>query len=157
MLDFIFAGDLLNQCISAGYAARGTGIPFFGLYGACSTMAESLGLAALLLDGEFGEWGAAVTSSHFCSRSANTAHRWNTAGSAPHFSMDRHSGWRGSAGQKQGRALYHPRHPGRIQDKGIKDANNMGAAMAWAAYDTISQHLKDTPALHRLLRLDRNR
>ena len=67
VLDFLFAGDLLNQCISAGYAARGTGIPFFGLYGACSTMAESLGLAALLLDGEFGEWGAAVTSSHFCS------------------------------------------------------------------------------------------
>lgn len=48
-------------------AARGTGIPFFGLYGACSTMAESLGLASLLLDGGFGEWGAAVTSSHFCS------------------------------------------------------------------------------------------
>ena len=67
VLDFLFAGDLLNQCISAGYAARSAGVPFFGLYGACSTMAESLGLAAMLLDGGFGEWGAAVTSSHFCS------------------------------------------------------------------------------------------
>ena len=53
-LDYILAGDLLNQCIGTGFALRGQDVPFYGLYGACSTMAESLSLAALLLDGGFG-------------------------------------------------------------------------------------------------------
>ena len=66
-LDVILAGDLLNQCIGTGFAVRGQDIPFYGLYGACSTMAESLSLAAMMLDGGFGEWAAAMTSSHFCS------------------------------------------------------------------------------------------
>ena len=66
-LDFIFAGDLLNQCIASSFAIRGQGVPFFGLYGACSTMAESLTLASMMLDGGFGEWAAAMASSHFCS------------------------------------------------------------------------------------------
>ena len=145
VLDFLFAGDLLNQCISAGYAARGTGIPFFGLYGACSTMAESLGLAALLLDGEFGEWGAAVTSSHFCSAERQYRTPLEYGGQRTPTSQ-----WTATAAgavvlAKNGDGPYITHvTPGRIQDKGIKDANNMGAAMAWAAYDTISQHLKDT-------------
>ncbi len=66
-LDYILSGDLLNQCIGSGFAARGFGVPFFGLYGACSTMGESLALASLLLDGGYGTWAAACTSSHFCS------------------------------------------------------------------------------------------
>ena len=66
-LDYILAGDLLNQCIGTGFALRGQDVPFYGLYGACSTMAESLSLAALLLDGGFGGCAAAMTSSHFCS------------------------------------------------------------------------------------------
>ena len=66
-LDYILAGDLLNQCIGSGFAVRGQDVPFFGLYGACSTMAESLSLAALLLDGGFATHAAAMTSSHFCS------------------------------------------------------------------------------------------
>ena len=65
-LDFLFAGDLLNQCISSSYAARGQDVSFFGLYGACSTMGEGLALAAMTLDGGFGQWAAAVASSHFC-------------------------------------------------------------------------------------------
>ena len=67
VLDFLFAGDLLNQCISAGYAARGTGIPFFRSVRSLLHHGRVVGIGALLLDGEFGEWGAAVTSSHFCS------------------------------------------------------------------------------------------
>ena len=63
-LDYILAGDLLNQCIGSGFAVRGQDVPFFGLYGACSTMAESLSLAALLLDGGFATHAAAMTSSH---------------------------------------------------------------------------------------------
>ncbi|MBD5134114.1 MAG: stage V sporulation protein AD, partial [Clostridiales bacterium] len=66
-LDVLLAGDLLNQCIGAGYSARTAEVPFFGLYGACSTMGESLALASLLLSGGHGRYAAAVTSSHFCS------------------------------------------------------------------------------------------
>ena len=59
-LDYILAGDLLNQCIGSGFAVRGQDVPFFGLYGACSTMAESLSLAALLLDGVSGGLAGAI-------------------------------------------------------------------------------------------------
>ena len=65
-IDFIFAGDLLNQCIGTSFGLRDSGIPFYGLYGACSTMGEGLALAALLLDGGFARRTAAMTSSHFC-------------------------------------------------------------------------------------------
>ena len=65
-IDFIFAGDLLNQCIGTSFGLRDSGIPFYGLYGACSTMGEGLALAALFLDGGFGRRTAAMTSSHFC-------------------------------------------------------------------------------------------
>ena len=70
-LDYILAGDLLNQCIGTGFAVRGQDVPFYGLYGACSTMAESLSLAALLLDGAFGDYAAAMTTSHFLRRPAH--------------------------------------------------------------------------------------
>ena len=65
-LDLILAGDLLNQCIGSSFAARGQDIPFFGLYGACSTMGEGLALAAMTLDGGFGQRAGVVVSSHFC-------------------------------------------------------------------------------------------
>lgn len=66
-LDYVFAGDLLNQCIATSYSLRAQNAPFFGLYGACSTMAEGLSLAAMLIDGGFAAYAAAMTSSHFCS------------------------------------------------------------------------------------------
>jgi len=144
-LDFLFAGDLLNQCISSGFAARGQDVPFYGLYGACSTMAESLSLAAMMLDGGFGEWAAAVTSSHFCSAERQyrtpleyggqrtpTA-QWTVTG----------SGCVVLARLGEGPYVTHVT-TGKIVDKGIKDANNMGAAMAPAAYETIKAHLQDT-------------
>ena len=65
-VDFVFAGDLLNQCIGSAYAMRGMNVPFIGLYGACSTMAESLALASLFVECGIAECAAAVTSSHFC-------------------------------------------------------------------------------------------
>ena len=65
-LDLIFAGDLLNQCVSSSFALRESRIPFYGLYGACSTMGESLSLAALMIDGGYALRAAALTSSHFC-------------------------------------------------------------------------------------------
>ena len=66
-LDFVFSGDLLNQCVSSAFAMKDSALPYFGLYGACSTMVESLALAAMTIDGGFGETACALTGSHFCS------------------------------------------------------------------------------------------
>ncbi|MEG2383722.1 MAG: stage V sporulation protein AD, partial [Oscillospiraceae bacterium] len=66
-LDYILSGDLLNQCVGSAFAIKGSNAPFFGLYGACSTMAESLSLAAMLVDGGYANQVCALTSSHFCS------------------------------------------------------------------------------------------
>ena len=82
-LDVLFAGDLLNQCIASSFAVRGQDVPFLGLYGACSTMAEGLVLSAMTLDGGFGAWAAAVASSHFCSAERQYRTPWSTAASAP--------------------------------------------------------------------------
>ena len=65
-LDLIFAGDLLNQCIGTSFGLREFGVPLCGVYGACSTMGESLALAAMSIDGGFASRAAAMTSSHFC-------------------------------------------------------------------------------------------
>ncbi len=144
-LDFLLAGDLLNQCIGSGFAVRGQDVPFFGLYGACSTMAESLSLAAMLLDGGYGTKIAAMTSSHFCSAERQyrspleyggqrtpTA-QWTVTGSGCVILAD----------QGPGPYVTHVT-TGKIVDKGIKDAANMGAAMAPAAYATIAAHFQDT-------------
>ena len=66
-LDYIFSGDLLNQCISSAFAMRDTAVSYFGTYGACSTMAETLSLGAMLIDGGFAGKVCALTGSHFCS------------------------------------------------------------------------------------------
>ncbi|MCQ2443368.1 MAG: stage V sporulation protein AD [Oscillospiraceae bacterium] len=144
-LDLIFAGDLLNQCISSGYHARDIAVPFFGLYGACSTMSESLALASMTLDGGFGEWAGAIASSHFCSAERQYRTPLEYGGQRVPTAQ-----WTATAA---GAVVLHssgegPRVThvtvGRVMDKGIKDANNMGAAMTWAAYDTISTHFRDT-------------
>ena len=144
-LDYLLAGDLLNQCIGSGFAVRGQDVPFFGLYGACSTMAESLSLAAMLLGGGCGPKIAAMTSSHFCSAERQyrspleyggqrtpTA-QWTVTGSGCVILAD----------QGPGPYVTHVT-TGKIVDKGIKDAANMGAAMAPAAYATIAAHFQDT-------------
>ncbi len=145
-LDLMLAGDLLNQCIGSGYAARASGVPFFGLYGACSTMGESLALATLLLSGGYGTYAAAVTSSHFCSAERQyrtpleygcqrtpTAQWTATASGAVVLTSQ------SAKGPAVTRVTV-----GKVVDKGIKDANNMGAAMAPAAYDTLKAHFEDT-------------
>jgi len=144
-LDYLFAGDLLNQCIGSGFAVRGQDIPFFGLYGACSTMGESLSLASMMIDGGFAQYAGAVTSSHFCSAERQyrtpleyggqrtpTA-QWTVTGSGAVVLA------REGAGPKVTHITT-----GKVVDKGIQDANNMGAAMAPAAYDTLSAHFRDT-------------
>ena len=145
-LDYLLSGDLLNQCIGSGFAARGFGVPFFGLYGACSTMGEGLALASLLLDGGYGRWAGACTSSHFCSaeRQYRTPLEYGSQRTPT-------AQWTATAsgavvltnGKASGPRVTHVT-VGKVVDKGITDANNMGAAMAPAAYDTLSTHFKDT-------------
>lgn len=143
-LDVIFAGDLLNQCISSAFSARQTGRPFLGLYGACSTMAESLLLAAAAVDGGYARTAAALTSSHFASAERQyrfplgygaqrpPTSQWTVTGSGCCLvgTADRGPYIRGAT-------------IGRIEDLGIRDANNMGAAMAPAAYSTLRAHFND--------------
>ena len=144
-LDLIFAGDLLNQCIGTSFALREFGVPLCGVYGACSTMGESLALAAMSIDGGFARRAAALTSSHFCtaerqyrmpvpygSQRTPTA-QWTATG----------SGCCLLACEGEGPYITHVT-TGKIVDKGVTDANNMGAAMAPAAYDTLCALFRDT-------------
>ena len=144
-LDYIFAGDLLNQCIGSSFGLRDFGVPFYGLYGACSTMGESLSLAALMIDGGFANKCAAMTSSHFCtaerqyrmpvpygSQRPPTAQWTATAAGCTILAAD-----------GPGPYVTHITC-GKIVDKGITDANNMGAAMAPAAYDSLAAFFRDT-------------
>lgn len=144
-LDYLLAGDLLNQCVSSSFAARETQVPFWGLYGACSTMGESIALASLLIDGGGASTAGAVTSSHFC-----TAERQYRTPLAYGGQRTPTAQWTATAAgcsilSKEGRG---PRvtcvTTGKIVDKGIKDANNMGAAMAPAAADTLLAHFRET-------------
>ena len=144
-LDYLFAGDLLNQCVSSSYAAREQKIPFFGLYGACSTMSESLSLAAMLLDGGFGTLTAAMTSSHFCSAERQYRTPLEYGGQRTPTAQWTVTGAGCVILSREGPGPYITHvTTGKIVDKGIQDANNMGAAMAPAAYDTIQAHFRDT-------------
>ncbi len=144
-LDFIFAGDLLNQCIGSSFAMRGQNAPFFGLYGACSTMGEGLILGAMTLDGGFGSHVSVSASSHFCTAERQyrtpleyggqrtpTA-QWTVTGAGAVILAGNH---------EKGPFITHAT-VGKITDKGITDTNNMGAAMAPAAFETIKAHFAD--------------
>ena len=144
-LDQILAGDLLNQCIGTSFAVRSQDVPFYGLYGACSTMAESLSLGAMLVDGGFASWVACMTSSHFCTaeRQYRTPLEYGSQRTPTAQWTATASGCTILSTVGDGPYVTHATC-GKIVDKGIKDANNMGAAMAPAAYETIKAHLQDT-------------
>ena len=146
-VSYLLGGDLLNQIISAGFAARQLGIPFFGLYGACSTMSESLMLGSMIVDGGFAQYAACATSSHFATAerqfrnplelgTPKTPTAQNTVTAA------------GSIILSSIRDNTYPcvtfATTGRVVDMGINDVNNMGAAMAPAAAETIISHLEET-------------
>ena len=144
-LNYVCAGDLLNQCIGSAFGLREAEIPFLGLYGACSTMGEGLSLAAMLIDGGFAGMAAAMTSSHFC-----TAERQYRMPMPYGNQRTPTAQWTATAAgctilgaHGPGPYLTHIT-TGKIVDKGITDANNMGAAMAPAAYDTLSAFFRET-------------
>ena len=144
-IQYIFAGDLLNQCISSAYGLRDLQIPFVGLYGACSTMAESLSMASIFTAAGACTNAVAVTSSHFCSAERQFRFPLEYGGVRTPTAQ-----WTvtGSGSVVVGSHLNGPYVNmvtiGKIQDMGIKDLNNMGAAMAPAAADTIKCFLEDT-------------
>jgi stage V sporulation protein AD len=147
-VDFLLAGDLLNQIISCNFAARDLGIPFLGLYGACSSFAESLGLAASLVDAGFATHTLAAVSSHYGTSERQYRFPTEYGGQRPPHSQYTVTGSGAAlvtsaaqAGKTQ--AVTHFTI-GRVLDLGIKDPYEMGAAMAPAAADTLQRHLLDT-------------
>lgn len=143
--DYIIAGDLLNQCVSSAFAMKDSGAPYFGVYGACSTMAESLTLAAMLVDGGYAETACAVTGSHFCTAERQYRYPLEYGGQRTPTSQWTVTGAGAAITGALGRGPYISHvTTGRIVDAGINDANNMGAAMAPAAYDTLCAHFADT-------------
>lgn len=144
-LDYAFGGDLLNQCTGTSFALRDFGIPFCGVYGACSTMSESLALAAMSIDGGYASHTLAIASSHYCT--AERQYRMPMPYGSQRTPTQQ---WTATAcgccvlgDSGSGPRITHATI-GRIIDKGITDANNMGAAMAPAAYDTLSTYFRDT-------------
>jgi len=140
----VFSGDLLNQCIGSSFSLRNLNIPHLGLYGACSTMAESLLLASMTVGGGFSDRVVAMTSSHFASSERQYRFPLNYGGQRPPTAQWTVTGSGAALVCKNGSA---PRISGctigTVTDLGIKDANNMGAAMAPAAFATIAAHFRD--------------
>ena len=144
-LDLLFAGDLLNQCTASSYGLKSFDVPFFGLYGACSTFAEGICLASLAVGGGFADNAAVVTSSHFCSAERQyrfpleygevrtPSSQWTVTGSGCVVLKNKKSNIKISSVTI-----------GKMVDLGVTDANNMGAAMAPSAADTIYTHLTET-------------
>lgn len=144
-IEYIFAGDLLNQCIGAGFGLRELNIPFFGVYGACSTMIESLSLSAAMIDGGFADNTAAVTSSHFCTAERQYRTPLAYGGQRTPTAQWTVTGAGALVLSSNGTGPYITEiTTGKICDMGVKDANNMGGAMAPAAYDTLLAHFKDS-------------
>lgn len=144
-LDCVFGGDLLNQCIGTTFALRNVPVPLYGLYSACATMGEALSLAALMISAGFLDRAAALTSSHFCC--AERQYRMPLP-----YGSQRHptAQWTATAAgcallarDGTGPRITHVTR-GRVVDKGVADPNNMGAAMAPAALDTLRAFFRDT-------------
>lgn len=144
-IDNIFAGDLLNQCIGSSFGIRDMGIPFLGLYGACSTMALSTGLASVFVDCGVANRALAVTSSHFCSAERQYRYPLNYGAQRTPTAQWTVTGSGALILENKGKGPYiNAVTFGEIQDYGITDANNMGAAMAPAAADTLITFFNDT-------------
>ena len=144
-VDVLFSGDLLNQNIASTFGVRETQIPLLNQFGACSTMAQTLALASILVDSGAADVAAAVTSSHFCTAERQFRFPLEYGGQRPRTSQ-----WTATAagavivGLGGGRVHIADVCIGRIVDMGITDMNNMGAAMAPAAADTLLRYFADT-------------
>jgi len=143
-LDVVFSGDLLNQCIGSSFTLRNSSVPHIGLYGACSTMAESLLMATITVGGGFADKAVAMTSSHFASSERQYRFPLGYGGQRTPTSQWTVTGSGAALVSAEGKG---PKITactiGTVTDLGITDANNMGCAMAPAAYSTIKTHFAD--------------
>lgn len=144
-IQYIFAGDLLNQLTGTTFGIRDFNIPFFGVFGACSTMSESMALGSMIVDGGFANYVVAATSSHFCGAEKQFRSPLELGTQRPLTAQWTVTGSGAVVIAKEGGGPYITSVTvGRVVDLGISDPMNMGAAMAPAAADTIVRHLKDT-------------
>lgn len=143
-IEYCFAGDLLNQCISSSFGLRDLNIPFFGIFGACSTFVEGLSLSSILVENGI-NYVVTSASSHFCSSEKQFRFPLELGNQRPPTSQWTVTGAGAAIIAKEGQGPFITTiTSGKIVDMGIKDANNMGAAMAPAAFDTLITHFKDT-------------
>ena len=143
-IDYCFAGDLLNQCVSSSFGLRDSNIPYFGIFGACSTFVEGLSLASILAE-NCSRNVLCATSSHFCSAEKQFRFPLELGNQRPPSSQWTVTGAGSAIISQNGNGPFVTHiTPGKIIDMGIKDANSMGAAMAPAALDTLVTHFRDT-------------
>ncbi len=145
-VDLMLAGDLQDQITASGFAARALGIPFFGLYGACSTYVESLVLGGVLVDGALADTAVCAASSHFCAAERQYRFPLELGNQRPPSAQWTATAVGAALLMRGDHGLCRLTHGtvGRIIDFEIKDANHMGAAMAPAVADTLTAHLQDT-------------
>ena len=144
-IDYCFAGDLLNQCISSSFGLRDLNIPFLGIFGACSTFVEGLIMSSIFIEGGAGNTCLCAASSHFCSAEKQFRFPLELGNQRPPSSQWTVTGSGSAVISNTGTGPFITHATiGKIVDMGIKDANNMGAAMAPAALDTLITHFKDT-------------
>lgn len=130
-MNYVLAGDLLNQCVGAHYAMRELDIPFLGLYGACSTMAESMMIGSMLIGGNMADNALCVTSSHYCSAEKQYRYPLEYGGQRAPSAQWTVTGSGAAVLVSEGNGPYiQAVTTGKIIDMGISDVNNMGAAMA---------------------------
>lgn len=143
-IDIVFSGDLLNQCIGSSFTLRNRDIPHLGLYGACSTMAESLLLSAMAVDGGYADRVVAMTSSHFASSERQYRFPLGYGGQRTPTAQWTVTGSGAALVCSSGKGpCIESATIGVVTDLGIQDANNMGSAMAPAALSTIRSHFED--------------
>ena len=152
---FVFAGDLLAQTIASSFGIAEMGIPFFGLYGACSTMGESLSLGAIAVSAGYGHHILCATSSHFATAEKEFrfplgygnqrpfSATWTVTGSGACILNTAPPGEKSPLRSGNGCAAITGLTAGRVMDYGLKDSMNMGGCMAPAACDTIARNFSD--------------
>ena len=142
--ELVYSGDLLNQCIGSSFSLRNMGIPHLGLYGACSTMSESLLMASMTVAGGYADKVVAMTSSHFASSERQYRFPLGYGGQRTPTAQWTVTGSGAALVCSEGKGpIIESCTIGTVRDLGIKDANNMGAAMAPAAFETIRAHFDD--------------
>lgn len=144
-IDFMIGGDLINQILPSSFAARELSIPFLGIYGACSNMAEGMCISSMLIDGGFADYILSGTSSHYCTAERQFRYPLELGNQKPMTAQwtVTGSGCVLVSTNKKGPKIKYLTI-GKVIDKGIDDPNNMGAAMAPAAVDTIYSYFDDT-------------